>query len=240
MRAKKGGGTRVNPEPGVHIARLCQILDYGKQVDKFSPEGRFKVEFVWELPLDTHVFNEDIGPQPLLVDRKYGNTMGRGSEMKKAIESMLGQSVDKDFELDSLIGTLCNLNLSLEQDGEYENVVIQSFMPLTKEQAFIKGKLATAEQLDIKYPAVTAQFLLDLDNYDEEAHQNYLSLPQYKQDNIAKSETYAEALSNYKPAAKSVPSRPAATAAKSENVFAKKPVAATPTKGGKSVPAKKR
>lgn len=213
MKAKKSGGKRVNPEPGIHVARLVQILDYGKQVDKYDPEGRAKVEFVWELPEDLHVFNEDKGEQPLLVDRKFGNTLGRGSAMLECIEQMLGTKWDKEEDLDSLLGTLCQMNTALEQDGEYENVVIKSWMPLSKDQA------------RKKYPEYTDQFVLDLDNFNQD---HYDLLPQYKKDNIAKSEEYANAVADAAPAApaqrvqapvaKAQPAKQAAPASK--NVFA--------------------
>src|SRR5687768_7459405 len=176
MRAKKSASKRVNPERGVHVSRLIQIIDWGSQIDKYSDEGRAKVEFVWELPQSLHVFNEDKGEQPLIVSRKYGNTLGRGSAMKKDIESMLGHKIENDFELDSLVGELCMLNLSIEQDGEYQNVVIQSLMPLTKE---LSKK---------KFPEFNDQFVFDLDNFNQEI---YDSLPEWKQEQIAKSPEYA-------------------------------------------------
>jgi hypothetical protein len=186
MKAKKSGGKRVNPAPGIHIARLVQILDYGTQVDSYSPDGRAKVEFVWELPEDLHVFNEDKGEQPLVVDRKFGNTLGRGSAMLECIEQMLGRKWDKDEDLDTLLGQMCQMNTAIEQDGEYENVVIKSLMPLGKDQA------------RKKYPEYNEQFVLDLDNFNQE---DYDSLPQYKKDNIAKSPEYAEAAANAAPPA---------------------------------------
>lgn len=183
MRPKKSTGKKVNPEPGVHIARLIQIIDWGTQVDNYAKDGRAKLEFVWELPQSLHVFNEDKGEQPLLVTRKYGNTFGRGSAMKEAVESMLGHKVDADFELDGLLGELCQMNITIEQDGEYENVVIQSLMPLTKDLA--KKKF-------IEY---NDQFIFDLDNFDQDT---WDKLPEWKQKEIMKSPEYAEVASKVK------------------------------------------
>jgi hypothetical protein len=211
MRAKKTSSARVNPEPGVHVARLKEILDWGTQVDSYAPDGRAKVEFVFELPESMHTFNEDKGPQPLIVTRKYGNTLGRGSAMKASIEAMLGHKIEKDFELDSLLDELCNLNISIEQDGEYENVVIQSLMPLTKDQS------------KKKYPTYSDTKLLDLDAFDQDV---YDSLPEWKQKEIAKSPEYAEAIANYK--GKPRASAPKATPAVRQPVGAPKAVAATP------------
>jgi hypothetical protein len=188
MKPKKSTSKKILPEPGVHVARLIQVLDWGSQIDKFSgDEGRAKVELVWELPQSLHVFNEDKGEQPLIVTRKYGNTLGRGSAIKKDIESMLGHAIDKDFEFDTLLGEMCQMNISIESDGEYENVVIQSLMPLMKDQA------------KKKYPEYNDKFILDLDNFDMEVWE---ALPEWKRTEIAKSPEAAQALASAKPKAK--------------------------------------
>lgn len=219
MKAKKSASKRVNPEPGVHVARLIHVIDWGSQIDKYSDEnGRPKLELVWELPQCLHVFNEDKGEQPLVVSRKYGNTLGRGSELKKAIESMLGQKIDNDFELDSLKGELCMLNISIEPDGEYENVAIQSLMPLTKDLA------------KKKFPEFNEQFVFDLDNFDQDI---FDSLPEFKKEKISATKEYAEATANLKPKAtngKAVANSKAPAAA-SKSPFAKKEPAKAGAKG---------
>lgn len=187
MKPKKSNTKRVYPENGTHVARLVHIIDWGSQVDKYSgDEGRAKLEFIWELPEkhNLHVFNEDKGEQPLVVSRKYGNTFGRGSEMKKAVESMLGQKVDAEFELETLLGELCQINLTVE-DGEDENknVVIQSLMPLSKDQS------------KKKFPEYNEKFIFDLDNFDQDV---WDSLPEWKQKKIEVTKEYAEATANIK------------------------------------------
>lgn len=213
MKPKKSQTKKILPEAGVHVARLIHVLDWGTQIDRFSgDEGRAKVELVWELPQSLHVFNEDKGEQPLIVSRKYGNTLGRGSAIKKDIESMLGHAIDKDFEFDSLLGEMCQMNLSIENDGEYDNVVIQSLMPLTKDLA------------RKKFPEYNDQLLLDLDNIDWNVWE---ALPEWKQKEIEKSPEYAQAAAN-RPVKKPVA---AAQSAKVSNgsPFAKK-AAAPPVK----------
>lgn len=219
MRARKSTSKRINPERGIHVARLVQILDYGTQVDKYAPDGRAKVEFVWELPEDLHVFNEDKGEQPLLVDRKFGNTLGRGSTMLEAIEGMLGRKWDKDEELDTLLGTMCQMNIDLVTDGEYENVEIKSLMPLSKDQA------------RKKYPNYTDMFVLDLENFNPE---HFDSLPQYKKDNIAKSEEYANAIADLPQA------RPTSKPTPPPQAKASVPAAKTNVFAGKGKPAVKK
>jgi hypothetical protein len=78
------------------------------------------------------------------------------------------------------------MNITIEKDGEYENVVIQSLMPLMKDQA------------KKKYPEYNDKFILDLDNFDMEVWE---ALPEWKRTEIAKSPEAAEALASAKPKA---------------------------------------
>lgn len=191
MRAKTSKFKKTLPPPGVHVARLIQLIDWGSQVDKFAPDGRAKLEWRWELPEALHVFNEDKGPQPFVVERKYGNTLGKPkkrSDMGKAVEGMIGGAfVDDDenpFPLEDLVGGLCQLSIVNEQDGEYENTKIVAIMPLSAAQ------IALAEQG--QYPEYNDQFVFDMDNFNPEI---WDLLPKWKQDEISKTPEYAAAIS---------------------------------------------
>jgi hypothetical protein len=191
MRAKTSKFKKTLPPPGVHVARLVQLIDWGSQVDKFAPDGRAKLEWRWELPEALHVFNEDKGEQPFVVERKYGNTLGKPkkrSDMGKAVEGMIGGAfVDDDenpFPLEDLVGGLCQLSIVNEVDGEYENTKIVAIMPLSKAQE------AIAEAGG--YPEFNDQFVFDMDNFNPEI---WDQLPKWKQDEIAKTDEYAMAIS---------------------------------------------
>lgn len=191
MRAKTSKFKKTLPPPGVHVARLIQLIDWGSQVDKFAPDGRAKLEWRWELPEALHVFNEDKGEQPFVVERKYGNTLGKPkkrSDMGKAVEGMIGGAfVDDDenpFPLEDLVGGLCQLSIVNEQDGEYENTKIVAIMPLSNAQ------VALAEQG--QYPEYGDQFVFDMDNFNPEV---WDLLPKWKQDEISKTPEYAAAIS---------------------------------------------
>lgn len=178
MKANKVASDRVYPEAGVHIAILTQILDYGVVTDSFGT--RRKCEFIFELPESLHVFKEERGAEPLIVDRKFALTIGKGSALKEAIEGMLGITIEEDeYELETLLGTVCQLQLKLVKSGEYTNVEIASYMQLSKnDQKRIK---MFKPHGDLK--------MLDLDNFDEEV---FKSLPDWKQKKIATSVTYKE------------------------------------------------
>ena len=201
MKAKKSGGEKVVPEPGTHIALVTQVLDWGTQEDSFG--SRRKVELVFELPEETHVFNEDKGEQPLIVTRKFALTISKGSALKKAIEGIIGGKLDDDeYDLEELLGKACQISLDIVEKDGYKNVEILSYMPLSKSDS--KRKFKPAGDL----------LLLDLDNFDEEV---FASLPEWKQTKIADTEEYQEAVAGAKPKAAAKPKgKPAAKKSKSK------------------------
>lgn len=204
MKAKKSGGEKVVPEPGTHIALVTQVLDWGTQEDSFG--SRRKVEIVFELPEETHVFNEDKGEQPLVVTRKFALTISKGSALKKAIEGIIGGKLDDDeYDLEELLGKACQISLDIVEKDGYKNVEILSYMPLSKSDS--KRKFKPTRDL----------LLLDLDNFDEEV---FASLPEWKQTKIADTEEYQEAVAGAKK--KAAPAPKAAAKPKGKAAGAKK------------------
>lgn len=206
MQAKRKSSERVLPEAGTHIALLTQIIDWGTVTDSFG--SRRKVEFVFELPESTHVFNEERGEEPLIVTTKCALTIGKGSALKDLIEGITGEDLSKadEYELETLLNRACQLQLALKESGEYTNVEIKSYMQLSKSDSKRKFK-AHGEVL-----------MLDLDNFDEET---FKMLPEWKQKKIAESPEYKEAIEQ---AAKIAAKKPPVPAPKGK---------ATPAKGGK-------
>jgi hypothetical protein len=183
MKAKKKQGEKVLPEKGVTVAILTQILDWGTVTDRNGE--RRKVELIWELPEQLHQFNEEDGEVPLIVSRKYGNSLGKGSFLADVITGMTGSNLadvldeEDEYDLENLLGKVCQLNLSIDKNDEgYENVNILSYMPLGKGD---KRKFKPHGDLRV----------LDLDNFDLEV---FKALPDWKQKEIAKSPEYKEAV----------------------------------------------
>lgn len=191
MKVKRNSGDRVNPEPGTHIAILTQILDWGLQQD--SVGLRRKVELVMELPDSLHVFNEEKGEQPIIVAVKYGTSTGRGSKLAAAIEGITGKKLedlndeDGEFDLETLLGKAFQISVTISKSGDYDNVEVGAYMPLSKNDS--KRKFTSDGDLKV----------LDLDNFDEEV---FASLPEWKQKLIAKSDTYKESVGEYTPPVK--------------------------------------
>lgn len=184
MKTKKGGSSeKVLPKKGNEILVISQVIDWGSVKDTFGV--RRKVEFVMELPNQTHVFDEDEGEMPLVVDRKFANKLGtvkRPSGLREFIEAITGEDIpaeaDEDgYELESLHGFAFRALIALQPDGEYTNVVLKSYAPLSP-----------AEKKEYKkYKIQGPSIILDLDNFDAEV---FAELPEWKQNEIKKSEEY--------------------------------------------------
>lgn len=214
MKASKKSTPRVNPPKGTHIAILTQILDWGTQHDAYG--DRRKVELIWELPEELHVFNEERGEEPFIVDRKFALTISKKAALKECLEGMTGVEItDDEIELEPYLLTVCQLQINLVKDGEYENVDIQSYMQLGKnDQKRIKS---FKPQGEVK--------CLDLDNFDEEV---FKTLPDWKQKLIATSPEYKEAVAGQAPQqqsrataspSKSAPKQQPASNTKAKDLF---------------------
>lgn len=220
MKVQKKSSQRVNPEPGTHIALLTQIIDWGTVTDQYGDKR--KIEFVFELPEDLHVFDEEQGEVPLIVTRKFGATLGRGSEMKKCIEGLLGKSIDEDideegnYELEPLLRTVCQISTNLKKEGQYTNVEIMSYMPLPKGD---KRKF---------YPHGPS-FIFDLDNFDQATYNEIID---WKREKIAESPEFKALEGVEAPVEQRQQPQQAASAAKAApaKTSAKAPVKAAPAK----------
>lgn len=182
MKVTKKAGTRVPAPEGTHMAVVIQVIDWGTQEDKFG--SRRKIELAFELPDEKYVFNEERGAEPFTVFRKFAMSINKKSDLRAAIEGILGKKLDDEFEMEELLGATCQIQIVHKVDGEYTNEEIKQYMAPPK--GFKK-----------KFKINGAQCIVDLDNFDEEA---FALLPDWKQEKIKETNEF-KAIS--KPAPKS-------------------------------------
>jgi len=131
-----GGGSRQVAPVGSHIARCYQIIDHGTHFDEKWNKRNRKVQFMFELPTELAVFNEDKGEQPFYVKTQFNMFMNEKASLRKFIESWLGKQMnDKqaaDFDITKLIGQPCMINVVHSTKGENTYANIASIMPLPK------------------------------------------------------------------------------------------------------------
>lgn len=160
-------------EPGVYIAVCVGVIDLGEQYSEKYKNYSNKVQFVWELPYET--IEVEGKQEPKQLSREFAVATKENSNLRTFITSWNGTKYkDEEFlELDLFdqIGKPCQLNVVLNDSGEYANV--DTIIPLPK------GMPAPS--------STAAPIRWDMDQWDDEV---FKMLPEWVQDKIKKSTQY--------------------------------------------------
>ena len=119
---------KLIPE-GVHVAVCFGIYDLGTQYSKVFDNEAHKVLFQWEVPDSRiEISGEDL---PMVISKKYTLTLNKKSNLKKDLDSWLGQVKDKSFGLKQLLGKNCQILIShADKDGiTYANITAIMALP---------------------------------------------------------------------------------------------------------------
>lgn len=128
-----GDGKTFEPAPvGVHQAVCVDVVDLGVLEVTYAGQTKkqHKVNLAWQISED----RED--GKPFLVFKRYTLSLHEKAGLRKDLESWLGRKFGRDeelgFDVESVIGKNCLLNVTHNQqaDRTYANVV--SIMPLQK------------------------------------------------------------------------------------------------------------
>lgn len=128
-----GDGGNFQPAPaGVHQAVCVDVVDLGilEVTYKGETKRQHKVNLAWQINED-----RDDG-KPFLVFKRYTLSLHEKAGLRKDLESWRGKKFTRDeelgFDVETIIGTNCLLNITHNQQGDktYANVV--SIMPLAK------------------------------------------------------------------------------------------------------------
>lgn len=160
-------------EPGVYFAVCIGVIDLGEQYsDKFKNYSN-RVQFVWELPSET--IEVDGKQEPKQLSKEFAIATKKNSGLRTFISSWNSKAYnDEEFqevELFDQIGKACQLNVVLNDTGEYANV--DNIMPIPKG---IPAPLSSAKPI-----------VWDMDNWNDEI---FKALPEWVQDKIKKSTQY--------------------------------------------------
>lgn len=174
MKIKDRAKPKTPPvEPGVYMAVCVGVVDLGEQYSEVYKNYSNKVKFVWALP--SEVVEIDGKQEERQLSREFSVATKKSSKLRTFLSSWNSKSYsDEEFmELDLFdqVGKACQLNVVLNDTGEYANV--ESIMPIPK------GFPAPVSK--------TALFTWDMDAWDDAAFEK---LPSWTQDQIKKSTQY--------------------------------------------------
>lgn len=160
-------------EPGVYFAVCIGVIDLGEQYSEKFKNYSNRVQFVWELPSET--IEVDGKQETKQLSKEFSVATKKNSSLRTFISSWNSKAyTDEEFaevELFEQIGKACQLNVVLNDTGEYANV--DNIMPIPKG---IPGPESR-----------TAPIMWDMDNWNDEV---FKALPEWVQDKIKKSTQY--------------------------------------------------
>ena len=160
-------------EPGVYMGVCVGVVDLGEQYSEYHKKYSNKVQFVWALPGET--IEVDGKTEERQISRVFNFAAKKNSNLRTFISSWNSKTYsDEEFgqlDLFEQIGKACQLNVVLNDAGDYANV--DGVMPIPK------GFPAPVTK--------TAYFTWDMDAWDDAAFEQ---LPGWAQEKIKKSTQY--------------------------------------------------
>lgn len=116
--ASEGSQSSIPPCPaGAYAARCFMMIDMGTQPESYmgqSKESR-KVRIGFEIPEQTHIFKDDVGPEPYTVSAKYTNFLGDRANLRHMLEAWRGKPFTpeelKSFDLKKIVGAPALINV---------------------------------------------------------------------------------------------------------------------------------
>lgn len=174
MKIKDRAKPKAPPvEPGVYMAVCVGVVDLGEQYSEKFKSYSNKVKFVWALPGET--IEIDGKQEERQLSKEFTISASKKGNLRAFLESWNAKSYSDDefgeVDLFDQIGKACQLQVVLNDTGEYSNVA--NLMPLPK------GMPAPTSK--------TAFFTWDMDAWDDAVFEN---LPAWTQDQIKKSTQY--------------------------------------------------
>lgn len=137
MKVKESGQFENSP-PGNHIARCYGVIDLGTQSHSFQGESwsQRDVRISFELPneLMTGIYNQESKGKPFSVGCTVKQSLHSKARLRALLKGWRGRDFTpeelKGFDLKSIIGKACRVNLVASPDGQFTN--IEGISPLGK------------------------------------------------------------------------------------------------------------
>ena len=174
MKIKDRAKPKTPPvEPGVYMAVCVGVIDLGEQYSEKFKNYSNKVKIVWAIPSETIEVDGKVEERQLSKEFTY--SLSKKGNLRNFLESWLGRSYTDDefgeFDLFTLLGKPCQLQVVLNDTKEYSNVANLMQLP--------KGMPAPISN--------TAYISWDMENWDDAAFEH---LPEWTREQIKKSTEY--------------------------------------------------
>ena len=136
MKIKDRAKPKAPPvEPGVYPAVCIGVIDLGEQYSEKFKNYANKVKFIWELAGET--IEVDGEQKPRQLSKEFTFSISKKGSLRAFLGSWNGKEYgDEEFgevDLFDQIGKACQLQVVLNETGEYANVA--NLMPLPRGMA---------------------------------------------------------------------------------------------------------
>lgn len=182
--ASNNGAQRELIPAGNYIARCYQMIELGIVPENYMGETKMlrKVRIGWELPLETRVFKEENGEQPLVISKEYTLSMNEKSNLRKDLKSWRGKDFTEEearsFDITKLLGAACMLNIIHNPSKTDPSKVYEQISGIT---SIPKGFKVP--------PQVNRTLLLSYDSFD---HTEFEKLPDFIKTKMKSSQEYQQ------------------------------------------------
>lgn len=127
LMAKDEGANFEKPDTGMHDAVLVFVADVGTHIKKtqWGDKAVHQVVFCWEI--DQKLTTGEYAGKPFMQSKRYTFTLFEKGNLSKDLESWFSKKISDEtrktgFDLETLIGRKCTLNLIESEDGKYINI----------------------------------------------------------------------------------------------------------------------
>jgi hypothetical protein len=132
---------REKPMLGLHDALCVFVEDLGTHITKsqFGDKAQHKIVIMFEL--DEKMKEGKYAGFPFMVSKQYTFTLFEKGNLSKDLQSWFSKKLSDEtrkngFDLKTLIGRKCQLNLIESEDGRYIN--IGNILPASKDNAMVQ------------------------------------------------------------------------------------------------------
>ncbi len=185
---KKPVSAKTLPPAGTHVARVFSIVHLGthkKEGKDGKPWEVAESRITFELPLETKVFKEGDAPKPIVITKKYTESLGEKSNLRKLIEAVIGVSlIDAEayaFDMHEIIGKSCMITIK-HKVNESNN----------EKYAYVESTNALMKGVECP-PQVNPSYIFTVVPFEDD---KFSKLPEFIQKEIMESPEYKNRLTD--------------------------------------------
>lgn len=135
---------REKPMLGMHDAICCFVQDVGTHIVKtqYGDMAKHQIVILWEIDENMKgTYDSKYAGLPFMVSKQYTFSLFEKANLSKDLESWFSKRIGDEtrkngFDLETLVGRKCQLNLIESEDGRYIN--IGSVLPASKENNMVQ------------------------------------------------------------------------------------------------------